>query len=68
MEDEYDVVVIGAGPAGSTAARFAAKKASVLLLDRHREIGSPKRCGEGLGSRAFEELGIPLDKRFINRE
>lgn len=68
MEDEYDVVVIGAGPAGSTAARFAAEKAGVLLLDKHREIGSPKRCGEGLGSRAFEELGIPLDKRFINRE
>ncbi len=68
MEDEYDVVVIGAGPAGSTAARFAAEKADVLLLDKHREIGSPKRCGEGLGLRAFKDLGIPVDRRFINRE
>jgi len=67
MKDEYDVIVIGAGPAGSTAAKFAAEKARVLVVDKHREIGSPKRCGEGLGLRAFEEFKIPLDKRFINR-
>jgi digeranylgeranylglycerophospholipid reductase len=67
MKDEYDVIVIGAGPAGSTAARFAAEKVDVLVVDKHTEIGSPKRCGEGLGITAFEEFDIPLDKRFINR-
>ncbi|MEA1924275.1 MAG: NAD(P)/FAD-dependent oxidoreductase [Candidatus Altiarchaeota archaeon] len=66
--DEYDVVVVGAGPAGSTAARFAAEKARVLLVDKHKEIGSPKRCGEGLTLDAFRDLNIPLDKRFINKE
>ncbi len=66
--DEYDIVVIGAGPAGSTAAKFAADKASVLVVDKHREIGSPKRCGEGVGIRTFNEFGIPIDKRFINTE
>ncbi|OYT54544.1 MAG: digeranylgeranylglycerophospholipid reductase [Candidatus Altiarchaeales archaeon ex4484_2] len=66
--DEYDVVVVGAGPAGSTAARFAAEKARVLLVDKHREIGSPKRCGEGLTLDAFRDLDIPLDKRFINKK
>lgn len=41
----YDVVVVGAGPAGSTAAMYAAKNgASVLLLDKKREIGSPIQC------------------------
>lgn len=41
----YDVVVVGAGPAGSTAALYAAKNgASVLLLDKKREIGSPIQC------------------------
>jgi digeranylgeranylglycerophospholipid reductase len=41
----YDVVVVGAGPAGSTAALYAAGKgASVLLLDKKREIGSPIQC------------------------
>ncbi|RLG51173.1 MAG: NAD(P)/FAD-dependent oxidoreductase [Thermoproteota archaeon] len=66
---DYDVVVVGAGPAGSMAARYAAEAGlSVLLLDKSLEIGTPKRCGEGLGIRAFRELSIPADPRFINRE
>jgi digeranylgeranylglycerophospholipid reductase len=69
IDSEYDIVVIGAGPAGSTAARFAAEAgAKVLMVDKHREIGCPKRCGEGLGIKAFKEFGIPLDERFLNRE
>ncbi|MCZ6546469.1 MAG: FAD-dependent oxidoreductase, partial [Chloroflexi bacterium] len=32
---DFDVVVVGAGPAGSTAAReLAARSARVLLIDR----------------------------------
>lgn len=46
----YDVVVIGAGPGGSTAARVAAEAGlSVLLLEKRQEIGSPVRCAEGVG-------------------
>jgi digeranylgeranylglycerophospholipid reductase len=42
-----DVLVIGAGPAGSTAARFAAQKGvRVLLLERREIIGLPVRCAE----------------------
>jgi digeranylgeranylglycerophospholipid reductase len=41
----YDVVIVGAGPAGSTAAMYAAEKgASVLLLDKKKEIGNPIQC------------------------
>jgi digeranylgeranylglycerophospholipid reductase len=44
-EASYDIVVVGAGPAGSTAALYAARNgASVLLLDKKREIGSPIQC------------------------
>lgn len=44
-EASYDVLVIGAGPAGSTAATYAAENgASVLLLDKKKEIGSPIQC------------------------
>ncbi len=49
MTDTYDIIVIGAGPAGSSAARAAAQKgAKVLLLDRKEEVGVPERCGGGL--------------------
>ena len=41
----YDIIVVGAGPAGSTAALYAVRNgASVLLLDKKREIGSPIQC------------------------
>ena len=41
----YDIIVVGAGPAGSTAATYAARNgASVLLLDKKKEIGSPIQC------------------------
>ncbi|MFI5305371.1 MAG: FAD-dependent oxidoreductase, partial [Nitrospiria bacterium] len=42
-----DVLVIGAGPAGSTAARFASRKGvSVILLERRERVGLPVRCAE----------------------
>lgn len=69
--EEYDVIIIGSGPAGATTAIYAAKNSNVLLLDKHTEIGSPKRCGEGVGIRLFNEfndLKILKDKRIINRE
>ncbi len=53
-DTRWDVVVVGAGPAGSSAARVAAERgARVLLIDR---AGFPryKTCGGGL-------IGISLD-------
>jgi digeranylgeranylglycerophospholipid reductase len=47
MQKNWDVVIIGGGPAGSTAARYAAKNgASVLVLDGKTIIGEPLQCGE----------------------
>jgi digeranylgeranylglycerophospholipid reductase len=42
--DDYDVVVVGAGPAGSVAAKNAAADCDVLLVEKRQEIGSPVRC------------------------
>ena len=43
----YDVVVIGAGPGGSTAAYTLAKEgARVLLVDSRKEVGYPVQCAE----------------------
>ncbi|MFZ5918064.1 MAG: geranylgeranyl reductase family protein [Chloroflexota bacterium] len=50
LASSYDLVVVGAGPAGSTAARSAAKAGlSVLLVEKRQEIGAPVRCAEGVG-------------------
>ncbi len=47
----YDVVVVGAGPAGSMTAKTAAERGlEVLLLERELEVGVPDKCGEFLPS------------------
>ncbi|MEM0448813.1 MAG: NAD(P)/FAD-dependent oxidoreductase [Methanomassiliicoccales archaeon] len=47
LPSKVEVLVIGAGPAGSTAAEHAALAgADVLLLDKRLVIGEPVRCGE----------------------
>ncbi len=68
-EMEYDVVVVGAGPAGSTTARYAALKGSnVLLIEKRQEIGSPVRCGEGISLGWLEDYDIKKDKSWLIHE
>lgn len=47
--ESVDVAVVGAGPAGSMAARAAALRgARTVVFDRRRELGHPVQCGEFL--------------------
>lgn len=47
MAESYDLIVIGGGPAGSSAARAAAQRgAKVLLIDQKQRIGLPVQCAE----------------------
>jgi len=66
MKDmEYDAVVVGAGPGGSTAARHLAKNGvSTLVLEKRQEIGAPKRCAEGLNRELLEKLSVPISPRW----
>jgi digeranylgeranylglycerophospholipid reductase len=68
IRESYDVVVIGAGPAGSIAARTCAQAGlSVLLAEKRQEIGSPVRCAEAAGKETAAEF-IPLDSQWIAAE
>ena len=51
---EFDVIIVGAGPAGSFAAeRLARAGVSVALVDG-RPPGEPKACGGGVTSKALK--------------
>jgi len=53
-------VIVGAGPAGSTTARYAARRGhSVLLIDRRKVIGVPVQCGEYVASNEEMEEIFP---------
>jgi digeranylgeranylglycerophospholipid reductase len=66
---EYDVVVVGAGPAGSMTAKWAAKGgARVLIVEKRQEIGSPVRCGEGISRSWLDSVGITLDAKSLARQ
>ncbi len=66
--EDFDVVVVGAGPAGSSAARAAATAgARVALLDR-ADFPRYKTCGGGLIGPALAHLpGAPPSRADIRR-
>jgi geranylgeranyl reductase family protein len=75
MTDRYDVIVAGAGLAGSLAAAAAAKKgANVLLLDRNREIEVGKKtnwgwvCGDAVANSHLQFIKSKLDIGFGSPE
>ncbi len=66
MDNEvYDVVVVGAGPAGATTARFAALAGRrVCLIERKKKVGTPVRCGEAVGVKGVTRT-VAIDPRWV---
>jgi digeranylgeranylglycerophospholipid reductase len=68
VQQSYDLVIVGAGPGGSTAAKVAAESGlSVLLLEKRQEIGSPVRCAEGVAHNRLIPFIVP-DPHWIATE
>ena len=65
--DKYDVIVLGAGPAGATAARCCAEKNLKTLLLEKDTIPREKRCAGGVSNGAIAELGFSLPEEIIER-
>ncbi len=60
MDKSYDVIVIGAGPAGAMAAKCAAENGvSTLLLEKHERVGLPVCCAEGITTVGLERVIKP---------
>jgi len=62
MSMRADVLVVGAGPAGGTAARYAAAKgAKVTIIERRPEVGVPVRYSVSSVAIDSKEYGVDVD-------
>ncbi|MFH1779547.1 MAG: NAD(P)/FAD-dependent oxidoreductase [Candidatus Micrarchaeota archaeon] len=64
----YDVVIVGAGPAGGSAAVHCAKAGlKTLLLEEHKTVGEPVHCGECLSDYALENTGFVIPEKVVSK-
>jgi len=62
---KYEVVAVGAGPAGSTAAKFLAENGIKVLLVDKSKFPRDKACGGGLTPRVLDRFRYVKDKNLI---
>jgi geranylgeranyl reductase family protein len=66
-EKDFDAIVVGAGPIGSTVAKIIAEKGyQVLILEEHAHVGFPQHCTGKISTNAMKELNLP--KNGVLRE
>jgi digeranylgeranylglycerophospholipid reductase len=66
MKTNYDVIIVGAGPAGASAAKFSSKfGAETLIIEKYPTIQANKPCGEATGSKLFETAEMPIKNEII---
>lgn len=61
---KYDILIVGAGPAGSATALTAARKGlRVLMVERRARVGTPVRCAEYIPAPLLGE--VDLGRHFV---
>ena len=67
-DNAFDVIVVGAGPAGSTAAgQLARAGLQVALLEEHGEVGRPVHCSGLVSPRALQIAGLAEEAIALRR-
>jgi geranylgeranyl reductase family protein len=60
MSSDYDVVIVGAGPVGSTIAYYLTQNGlNVLIADKKKQIGFPLQCAGILSNHIFKSNELP---------
>lgn len=72
MEKEYDAIIVGAGPAGCSAAAFLAGKGHQVLLLEKAVFPRDKVCGDGVGPMSLtmlDKIGVfeKIESRDFHR-
>jgi len=65
---DYDVIVVGAGVAGSEAALEASKAGSkVLILEEHQQVGVPSHCSGVVSLSGMKLIGLEPNQSFSQK-
>ena len=63
---DFDIVIIGSGPAGATTARIAANRGlKVLLVDKKQELGAPIQCSGAISGHGLQSAGVEPSDEFV---
>lgn len=69
MNSDTDIIVVGCGVAGATAAETAASLGSkVLLLEEHERVGVPSHCSGHVGINSMRRLGVSLPEHIVKNQ
>ncbi len=68
MGEKFDVIVVGAGPAGSSTAKGCVEAGlETLLIERRSQIGIPVNCAEGIDTKGLEDHFPPHPSWIASR-